>query len=136
MYKTILVPIDITHVEGGQPVIEVARKLGDEGSRIILLNVVEEVPNWIANELPEGILEQSSQTAHAELKFMANVAVIKAEVEIRSGHPHNTILSVADEKGADLIIIASHKPGLQDYFLGSIAARVVRHARCSVLVVR
>ena len=37
---------------------------------------------------------------------------------------------------ADLIIIASHKPGFQDYFLGSTAAKVVRHAPCSVLVVR
>jgi nucleotide-binding universal stress UspA family protein len=43
---------------------------------------------------------------------------------------------VAEEKGADLIIIASHRPGLKDYFLGSTAAKVVRHAKCSVLVIR
>jgi len=43
---------------------------------------------------------------------------------------------VAKEKDVDLIIIASHRPGLQDYFLGSTAAKVVRHATCSVLVVR
>jgi len=43
---------------------------------------------------------------------------------------------VAQEKGVDLIIIASHRPGLQDYFLGSTAAKVVRHAKCSVLVIR
>ena len=42
----------------------------------------------------------------------------------------------AKEKNADMIIIASHRPGLQDYFLGSTAAKVVRHATCSVLVVR
>ena len=42
----------------------------------------------------------------------------------------------AEDDKVDLIIIASHKPGLQDYFLGSTAARVVRHASCSVLVVR
>jgi len=36
----------------------------------------------------------------------------------------------------DLIIVGSHKPGLQDYLLGSTAARVVRHAMCSVLVGR
>ena len=37
---------------------------------------------------------------------------------------------------ADVIVIASHDPGLADYLLGSVAARVVRHAHCSVLVVR
>lgn len=136
MYKSILVPIDLAHVERSQPMIEVARKLGVEGSSIILLHVVEEVPSWIANELPDGILEKSRISAGSELKAMANAAVIQAKVEIRSGHPHTTILNVADEAGVDLIIIASHKPGLQDYFLGSTAARVVRHARCSVLVVR
>jgi nucleotide-binding universal stress UspA family protein len=61
---------------------------------------------------------------------------IEMEVDIRIGHPSRTILEVAEEKAADLIIIASHQPGLQDYFLGSTAAKVVRHAKCSVLVVR
>ena len=58
------------------------------------------------------------------------------EVEVRIGHPYKTILEVAQEKNADLIIVASHQPGFQDYFLGSTAAKVVRHATCSVLVVR
>jgi len=58
------------------------------------------------------------------------------QVIVRTGHSYNTILEVAKEKNADLIIIASHRPGLQDYFLGSTAAKVVRHANCSVLVVR
>ena len=58
------------------------------------------------------------------------------EVEIRHGHAYNTILEVAEKENADLIILASHKPGLIDYFIGSNAAKVVRHAKCSVLVVR
>ena len=33
-------------------------------------------------------------------------------------------------------MIASHKPGFSDYFIGSTAARIVRHAQCSVLVTR
>ncbi|MDH3475684.1 MAG: universal stress protein [Rhodospirillales bacterium] len=37
---------------------------------------------------------------------------------------------------ADLIITGSHKPNVSDYLLGSNAARVVRHASCSVFVVR
>ena len=49
---------------------------------------------------------------------------------------YKTILEVADETHADLIIVASHQPDVQDYFLGSTAAKVVRHARCSVLVLR
>ena len=46
------------------------------------------------------------------------------------------ILEWAESNKVDCIIINSHKPGLQDYFLGSTAARVVRHAQCSVHVIR
>jgi nucleotide-binding universal stress UspA family protein len=35
-----------------------------------------------------------------------------------------------------MTVIASHDPGFVDYFLGSVAARFVRHAHCSVLVAR
>ena len=40
------------------------------------------------------------------------------------------------ETDTDCVVIASHRPGLQDYLLGSTAARVVRHAACSVHVLR
>ena len=40
------------------------------------------------------------------------------------------------EASADAIVIASHRPDLSDYLLGSTAARVVRHAQCTVLVLR
>ena len=136
MYKTILVPVDMSHIEAGKSMIDVARKQGDKDTRIILLHVIEDIPNWVAAEIPAGILEHSQQSTHKELQAIANAASVKAEVEIRPGHPYKTILDKATEVEADLIIIASHKPGLQDYFLGSTAAKVVRHARCSVLVVR
>ena len=53
-----------------------------------------------------------------------------------TGHAARTILDYAEQMKADCIVIASHDPGIQDYFLGSTAARVVRHAHCSVHVVR
>ncbi len=46
------------------------------------------------------------------------------------------ILKAAAESDCDLIVVASHRPALKDYLLGPNAARVVRHANCSVLVVR
>ena len=46
------------------------------------------------------------------------------------------ILRVAEETGADLIVVGSHRPAMKDYLLGTNASRVVRHARCSVLVAR
>jgi len=136
MFKTILVPIDMAHVAEGKTIIDIAAQHGATGAKIILLNVAEEIPGWAAAELPAGLLEQSRAQSEADLKAVATASGIAMDVEIRSGHPYKTILEVAEEKAADLIIIASHRPGLQDYFLGSTAAKVVRHAKCSVLVIR
>ena len=136
MYSTILVPIDMAHVAEGKTNIDLAAKHAAAGAKIILLNVVEDIPNWAAVELPAGLIDQSIESAQSELKAIATAAGMKMEVEVRTGHSYNTILDVAKEKNADMIIIASHRPGLQDYFLGSTAAKVVRHATCSVLVVR
>ncbi len=136
MYKTILVPIDMSHLVEGKSTIDVAVRHAVEGAKIILLNVVEEIPNWAAVELPSDLLDKSMESSHLERKAIATASGIKMEVEVRTGHSYNTILDVAEEKDADLIVIASHRPGFQDYFLGSTAAKVVRHANCSVLVIR
>jgi nucleotide-binding universal stress UspA family protein len=134
MYKTILVPIDLSHPEQGSKTLGIARQIGGEGSRVVALSVNPDVPAFVAAELPEGLLEKNLSTSRAELEVLSDRAA--AEAKIRSGHPSTKILECAEEIGADLIVIASHRPGLLDYFLGSTAARVVRHASCSVFVDR
>ena len=136
MFKTILVPIDMAHIVEGKANIDIATEHAAAGAKIILLNVVEEIPGWAAAELPANLLEDSRAKVEAELKAIAKASGMKMDAMVRSGHAYRTILDVAEEKNVDLIIIASHRPGLQDYFLGSTAAKVVRHAKCSVLVIR
>jgi nucleotide-binding universal stress UspA family protein len=136
MFNTILVPIDMAHVVEGKVAIDIAAQHASSGAKIILLNVVEEIPTWAAAELPINLMEDSMNKAKTELKAIANTTGMSMEVIIRCGHSYKTILEVAKESQAELIIIASHQPGLQHYFLGSTAAKVVRHATCSVLVMR
>jgi len=136
MYKTILVPIDMAHVVEGKANVDLAASHGAQGSKVILLNVVEDIPNWAAIDLPAGQFEKSVELTKTELKAIAKASGMHMDVDVRIGHSYDTILKVAKEKKVDLIIIASHRPGFQDYFLGSTAAKVVRHANCSVLVVR
>ena len=56
--------------------------------------------------------------------------------EVRVGGIYHEILAEAAEWGADLIVVGSHRPVVSDYLLGSNAKTIVRHAVCSVLVVR
>jgi len=136
MYKTIIVPIDLGHVEHGKPTIDVAKSLADKGAKIVLVNVVEGVPAHVTSVLPDDAHEKIIEHAESELKTLAKLAGADVEAVIREGHPPSAIITLAEEKGADLIIVASHRPDWHDYLLGSTAARVVRHAQCSVLVVR
>ncbi len=136
MYKSILVPVDVSSPDQGKESLALARKMGSKDAHIIMLSVIEDVPSYIRAQLPFGMIEEAQKQAGLDLDAMAKAAGVKAETIVELGHPASTILTLAGEKGIDLIIIASHRPGLQDYFLGSTASRVVRHAPCSVLVMR
>jgi universal stress protein F len=138
MYKNILVPIDMGQPPTGEKLVETLLADGDISSQFILLNVIEEVPSWVAAGLPDRseLITQSKQYAREQLRNIASDANIHARIEVRIGHPYQTILNVAEELQADLIIVTAHQSGLQGYLLGSTSAKVVRHAKCAVLVVR
>ncbi len=58
------------------------------------------------------------------------------ETAVVAGSPGVAITDLAAKYGADLIVVGSHRSGLQEYFLGSTAARVVRRAPCALRVLR
>jgi nucleotide-binding universal stress UspA family protein len=72
--------------------------------------------------------------AAADLARAAGVAV---EVHSRQGDPADAILDVAEEQGADLIIVGNKgMTGAKRFLLGSVPNKVSHHAPCSVLIVR
>lgn len=136
MYKNILVPIAFDHGEQGTKAFAVARQLLDEGGKITLLHVMETLPSYAVTYLPEGTLDNNRARAFETLSAMKGKQDDHVSVAVVGGHANSAIIDHAKEHGADCIIIASHKPGLEDYFIGSTAARVVRHADCCVHVLR
>jgi universal stress protein F len=137
MYTHIIVAIDLSHGEAGKGLLDKALKLVDEGGTVRVLSVLEEVPSYIAAELPRDLNDRRSAEARVELGLLLPKDTTPAVVsEVRTGSPSAQILQCAEDVSADLIMLASHRPGLSDYFIGSTAARVVRHAQCSVLVSR
>ena len=136
MFTKIIVPVDISTLDKGADIFRKAASLLDEGGKIILLHVVEEVPSYLAIDVPADLIENAADEAQDKLVKLRDDTGIDAEIELRSGPPAREILACAKEQGADLIIIASHRPDFSNYLLGSTADRVVRHAVCSVLVRR
>lgn len=135
MYKNILVPVALDHGHSVAEALQVARSLRADGGKIILLSVVEPIPGYVASYLPEGQLEKNRHEVEAGLKADAG-GDGDVQTMVIIGHPGSAIVDHAKDQGNDLIVIASHKPGLQDFFLGSTAARVVRYSQCAVHVLR
>ena len=136
MFRTILVPIALDNKETGQKALEIAKGLREDGGAITLMHVLEEIPGWVMSQLPQGITEETRDEAVATLHQLAEGAGPGIEVTVVYGHAGRTIVDRAESLDADCIVISSHRPGLQDYFLGSTAATVSRHAQCSVLILR
>ncbi len=136
MYKNIVVPIDVEDAKEGEELLGKVKELADKGVKLTTVYVVEDVPGLFTAELPDGLVAEVAHKARATLVDMLKAVGLTADIEIRSGRPHHAIVSLAEESGADLIMIASHTPGPRGYLLGSTAANVVRHANCSVLVLR
>ncbi|PRY23803.1 nucleotide-binding universal stress UspA family protein [Aliiruegeria haliotis] len=135
MYSNILVPVSFEADRNARESMEIAQAIRAEGGKITLLHVMEHLPQYATEYLPADHLDKARDDITGGLAALAE-GVGNAEVVVVEGHSARTILDYADEVKADCIIIASHRPGMQDFFLGSTAARVVRHARCAVHVVR
>ena len=135
MYKNILVPILIGDEHDTKASFDVARALADEGASFTVLHVMETIPSYVASQLPDDVMDQSWAEAEQAVKDAA-ADLEGASARLISGHAGRTIVDYAGEQSVDCIIIASHRPGFEDYFLGSTAARVVRHSQCAVHVIR
>lgn len=136
MYNNILIPVDTANTEPVGNMLDVARKLLNENGQIHLLNVVEEMPEYVTAELPTNFFKQGHIKAEAALQEIARAHDLNAKVHISHGHAATKILEFSNENACDVIIIGSHKPEMMDYLLGSTAARVVRKSKSSVHVVR
>jgi len=135
MYKNILVPVQFDEMRDTQASFLVARKLATDGAKFTVMHVMETIPSYAAAQIPGEVLENSRREAVRQLNQSA-FALPGASAVLVSGHAGRTIVNYSDEHGIDCIVIASHKPGLENYLLGSTADRVVRHANCSVHVIR
>lgn len=136
MYKKIVVAVEIGALGDSETTFRKAATLLDTGGEIVLLNVVEDIPTYVAIDLPVELVENAAKDARERLEGLILKTGIPANIEISHGRAASGILAAAEAHGADLIILASHVPDFSNYFIGATADRVVRHAKCSVLVDR
>lgn len=140
--KKILVPLDFSQL--AQAALPWAVFLANQfKAELVLVHVEEKFPidYLMGRELLNHTMVPLIRQAKADLERMAEglskTTDVKISVIVRDGKPFQEICAAAKESGADMVVLTTHgHTGLKHVWLGSTAERVVRHARCPVLVVR
>jgi len=122
---------------------ELASRLG---SKLFLVSAYEPVP--------EGRLRDERQDVPQDMQWMVNAredvestlrdgaetikgAGVEVETFAREGDPADSILDVAEEKDADLIVVGNKgMTGAKRFLLGSVPNKVSHHAPCAVMIIR
>lgn len=141
--ETILVTTDLSET-GNRAVARAFRLAEQEGARIVLLHVLEGgIPNplyahYYPSPSPESLRQQEAEGLRVLEQLIPDWARGgKHSIRLAHGSPAAEICRIAEEEGASLIVIASHgRTALKRFLIGSVAERVVRHAPCSVMLLR
>jgi nucleotide-binding universal stress UspA family protein len=141
MYKTILCTIDLEDQTSWEKALPTAIEYCQTfGAKLWLMTVVPDFGSGIVSTyFPEDFASQAIAETKAKLTTFASEHVpaqIEYDTLVTVGTVYDEIVTAAEGAKVDLIVMASHRPALRDYLIGPNASRVVRHANCSVLIVR
>jgi len=145
MFKSIVVGTDgsETASEAVRQAVELAREIGagiqlvsayEPVSRARLRDEKSQIPDdlqWMVNP------REDVDATLAEASERVKEAGLDVETYARQGDPADAILDVAEETGADLIVVGNKgMTGAKRFLLGSVPNKVSHHAPCSVLIIR
>lgn len=141
MFKKILVPIDLDQPTSWQRALPVAEQLAIDYSAD--LHVITVIPTMgtalVGSYFPADFEKKATAAGKKHIddiikKSASRPAAITTH--IAHGTIYEEVIIAADKLDCDLIVMTSHRPKLKDYLIGPNAARVVRHAKQSVFIVR
>ena len=139
MYKTVLIPVSGKNgLVRAKAALAHARRLscGD----IVLLHVFEPLPQIVGGEAHAELLAEQKAKGQTLLNTVmadSNLSAEHVRCRVDEGNPAETIIRVAHEENAELIIMYTDgRDGLQDMLLGSVTERVLRNTDTALLVIR
>lgn len=140
MFKKLLIPVDLSDMPMMKASLDAAKSLATVwGSEVRLAYIMPLVPSSYLEYVPADFDNSEKERSNVELSKLADdlaLAPGKVSSVIRQGGVYHEVLTEAGEAQCDLIVVSSHWPTLVTYLTGSHATNIVRHANCSVLVLR
>lgn len=137
MFKCIMTPVDLEHVQALARALDCAAELANHwGIPITYVGVTSTAPGKLAHN-PEEFSHKLQAFANGEAeKHGTQVAAYSAIAHDPVTEIDDALLRAIDVTGADLVVMASHLPNVMDHFWPSNGGRLASQASCSVMIVR
>lgn len=137
MYQKIMVPVDLAHIERLDKAITTATDLAKHyGIPICFVGATAETPGPVAHSPKEFAEKLAAFGADQSKKHHIDIETAAYPSHDPAIDLDKTLIAAARENGADLIVMASHVPGLPEHVFASNAGAVASHAKVSVFVIR
>ncbi|HEX7502495.1 MAG TPA: universal stress protein [Acidobacteriota bacterium] len=143
--KAILVPTDFSKLsdKAVSYAVDIARQEGASIYLLHLIGVIQQcsdvycLDSTLVEELEKRSSAQAKTLMEKQVRRLPGLKKVHFKASVRSGSPYDGILLEAEKKKIDLIIMGAHKKkGFIDRFLGSVADKVARGAKCPVLLIK
>ena len=140
MYQHILIPTDGSELaeHGVAHGLALAKFLGAKVSIIFVVEPFPEITGRYLETLARYVelrKEQATSELDRAAKAAKDAGVPCETIQVENSQPHQGIISAAEDKGCDLIVMSSHgRSGLSALLIGSVTNKVLTHAKTPVLV--
>jgi universal stress protein F len=141
MYNNILFPVDLEHTKEAEKALKIAVEEAQRSKAKLTVMTVAPgfgmpiVASFFDEQAVKGALKEVAR--HLKQYIDDNIPQdIETGAIVVEGNPAELILKQAKNDNVDLIVIASPNTQIENLLLGSCAAKVVRHAHCTVTVVK
>lgn len=143
MVQRIVLPLDLDEESSWRKALPTAVDLArHSGAELHVMTVIPDdfikmtiVAQLIAEDCEQKVVDDAKRRLSDLLSEHA-LDDLEIQQAVRCGSIYKEILRYARDTDADLIVMAARRPEMKDYLLGPNAAQIVRHADCSVWVVR
>ena len=143
MTQSILCAIDISNGDDDVKTLQRAAQIaGLDGAQLDIIAVVpdygmSQVGDFFGSDHHDKMVEQTKALlVELTAKVLGDENNAAFRHIVATGRVYDEVLRAANAAGTSLIVVGAHKADLADYLIGPNSSRIVRHAKCSVYVVR
>ena len=137
MFQKILAPVDLAHLDKLERALELtAAEAKQHGAPVTYVSVTASGPTSLADkpeEFQSMLADFAAQQAERHGIDAKSLALITNDP---TTEVDDVLLTAVEDTGADLVVMASHKPGFIDYFWPSNGGKIASHSTASVFLVR